>query len=166
MDIFFLSSLNSPLGLIHFIHKDDILYALEFDEFNYRLTDSLKRYWANEFNLASCEDSTIHRQLESYFSGNIYALYQISVQPLGSAFQQQVWQNLRTIPVGQTASYMDIAQSIDKQKAQRAVGMANSKNPIPLVIPCHRVINQNGKLGGYSGGLWRKEWLLKHEGAK
>ena len=166
MDIFFLSSLHSPLGLIHFIHKDDVLYALEFDEFNHRLTQSLIRYYPKDFELKVCETSIIHTLLDSYFSGELNALNRIQVNPFGTAFQQEVWQSLRTIPVGQTTSYSEIAQQVGKEKGQRAVGMANSKNPIPLVIPCHRVINQNGKLGGYSGGLWRKEWLLKHEGAK
>ena len=163
MAIFFLSNLNSPLGVIHFIHKDDVLYALEFDEFNHRLTQSLTRYYPTDFELNICEASIIHSLLESYFSGNLDALNRIQVNPLGTTFQQQVWQSLRSIPFGQTASYIEIAKQIAKENGQRAVGMANGKNPIPLVIPCHRVVNHNGKLGGYSGGLWRKEWLLKHE---
>jgi len=160
-----LSTLTSPIGILHFAHQDNVLYALEFDEFNQRLTQSLNRYLPDGFTLGMSEQSPIHQHLESYFSGDIYALNHIAVNPLGTAFQQQVWQALRTIAVGQTASYQHIAQQINKENGQRAVGMANGKNPIPLVIPCHRVINSNGQLGGYSGALWRKEWLLKHEGA-
>lgn len=163
MDIFFLSHLNSPLGLIHFIHKDNVLYALEFDEFHHRLTQSLTRYYPTDFAIHVCEISIIHVLLDTYFSGDLDALNRIQVNALGTNFQQQVWQSLRTIPAGKTASYGQIAQQIGNKNGQRAVGMANGKNPIPLVIPCHRVINHNGKLGGYSGALWRKEWLLKHE---
>ena len=163
MDIFFLSSLNSPLGPIHFIHKDDILFALEFDEFRHRLTQSLTRYHPNDFELYINENSNIHTLLDAYFSSDLNALNRIQVNALGTDFQQQVWQSLRHIPTGKTASYSQIAKEIGKENGQRAVGMANAKNPIPLVIPCHRVINSSGELGGYSGALWRKEWLLKHE---
>ena len=165
MQTFLLSHVDSPLGNIHFIHQDDILYALEFDEFKDRLTQALTRYSPTAFQLVQCETSAIHPLLAAYFLGNLAALDNIIVNPLGTPFQQQVWQALRTIPAGKTASYVQIAQQIAKTNGQRAVGMANGKNPIPLVIPCHRVINHNGKLGGYSGALWRKEWLLKHEGS-
>lgn len=164
MNTFFLSHFNSPIGLIHFIHQNEVLYALEFEEFDARLMTSLNRYLASNFELGVSEDSNIHMLLDAYFVDDIKALDRIKTQALGTDFQQQVWQALRTIPVGKTASYQQIAQQINKKDAQRAVGMANGKNPIPLVIPCHRVINSNGKLGGYSGALWRKEWLLKHEG--
>ncbi|MBL0230813.1 MAG: methylated-DNA--[protein]-cysteine S-methyltransferase [Moraxellaceae bacterium] len=165
MNTFFLSSFNSPIGLVHFVHHDNVLYALDFEEFDARLLKSLNRYLANDFELSVSEDSAIHALLESYFLGDINALDRIKTHALGTNFQQQVWQALRTIPVGKTASYQQIAHQINNKDGQRAVGMANGKNPIPLVIPCHRVINSNGKLGGYSGALWRKEWLLKHEGA-
>lgn len=164
MNTFFLSNFKSPIGLLHFVYQDDTLFALDFEEFDARLTQSLNKYLPPDFSLGISKNSTIHQHLNSYFNGNIDALNQIAVNPLGTAFQQQVWQALRTINAGQTASYANIAQQINNPKGQRAVGMANGKNPIPLVIPCHRVINHNGKLGGYSGALWRKEWLLKHEG--
>jgi O-6-methylguanine DNA methyltransferase len=79
---------------------------------------------------------------------------------LALIFSNKYGKHYVLFPVGKTASYQQIAQQINKKDGQRAVGMANGKNPIPLVIPCHRVINSNGKLGGYSGALWRKEWLL------
>ena len=164
MQTFLLSHVDSPLGKIHFIHQNNMLYALAFEEFEAQLTQSLMRYYHSPFALVKCETSAIHQLLSAYFLGNLAALDEIVVNPLGTPFQQEVWQALRTIPAGKTASYGQIAQQITKANGQRAVGMANSKNPIPLVIPCHRVINHNGKLGGYSGSLWRKEWLLKHEG--
>lgn len=163
MTTFFLSQLHSPLGLIHFIHQNDIVYALEFEEFQPRLIQSLTRYYSHPIELQQAKNSTIDALLTTYFCGDITALNRISTHALGTTFQQSVWQALRTIPTGQTASYKEIAQQIGLENGQRAVGMANAKNPISLVIPCHRVVNSNGQLGGYSGGLWRKEWLLNHE---
>jgi methylated-DNA-[protein]-cysteine S-methyltransferase len=75
-----------------------------------------------------------------------------------------VWQQLRSVTYGKTASYLEIALAVGNGKAVRAVGAANGSNPISIIIPCHRIIGTNGKLTGYGGGLWRKEWLLKHEG--
>ena len=77
---------------------------------------------------------------------------------------KNVWDALYTIPYGVSASYLDIAEKVGNIKAVRAIGGANSRNPISIIVPCHRVIGKSGKLVGYAGGLWRKEWLLKHEG--
>lgn len=103
-------------------------------------------------------------QLDEYFGGRRRE-FTLSLAPAGTDFQQQVWRQLLTIPFGQTVSYLDIAVAIGNEKAVRAVGLANGRNPISLIIPCHRVIGSDGTLTGYGGGLWRKEWLLKHEGA-
>jgi methylated-DNA-[protein]-cysteine S-methyltransferase len=103
-------------------------------------------------------------QLAEYFSGERQT-FELPLQPAGTGFQQAVWQQLLTIPFGQTASYLDIAKAIGAEKAVRAVGAANGQNPISIIIPCHRVIGSSGQLTGYGGGLWRKEWLLRHEGA-
>jgi methylated-DNA-[protein]-cysteine S-methyltransferase len=81
----------------------------------------------------------------------------------GTAFQKNVWNQLRSIPYGETVTYLKIAELIGNQKAVRAVGAANGKNKISIIVPCHRVIGQNGTLTGYAGGLWRKKWLLEHE---
>lgn len=101
-------------------------------------------------------------QLQEYFAGKRID-FNLTLAPTGSVFQQQVWQQLQTIPYGSSQSYLDIAKNLDNEKAVRAVGLANGKNPISIIVPCHRVIGSNGKLTGYAGGLWRKEWLLKHE---
>ena len=77
---------------------------------------------------------------------------------------KNVWDALYTIPYGVSASYLDVAEKVGNTKAVRAIGGANSRNPISIIVPCHRVIGKSGKLVGYAGGLWRKEWLLKHEG--
>jgi methylated-DNA-[protein]-cysteine S-methyltransferase len=102
-------------------------------------------------------------QLSEYFAGTRKS-FDLQLAPNGTDFQQKVWAALQTIPFGQTCSYKDIALQIGKPKAYRAVGMANNKNPIVIVIPCHRVIGSDGTLIGYGGGLPVKEYLLKLEG--
>lgn len=104
------------------------------------------------------------RQLEAYFRGELKD-FSLKLQPQGTAFQQSVWQQLLEVPYGSTATYLDIARRLGDRNAVRAVGSANGRNPISLIIPCHRIIGANGRLIGYGGGLWRKEWLLRHEGA-
>ena len=89
----------------------------------------------------------------------------LTLDPRGTPFQLRVWQELRRIPRGQTISYGELARRVGNPKASRAVGQANAVNPIPLIIPCHRVIAADGSLGGYSSGPDRKRWLLRHEGA-
>ena len=102
------------------------------------------------------------KQLEGYFTGTLQT-FNLPLVPAGTAFQQQVWQALLQIPFGETRSYQQIANAIGNPKAVRAVGMANSRNPVAIMIPCHRVIGANGQLTGYAGGLDKKAWLLQHE---
>jgi methylated-DNA-[protein]-cysteine S-methyltransferase len=102
------------------------------------------------------------RQLAAYFAGELQQ-FALALDPAGTPFQQQVWHSLRTIPYGATCSYGDIARQIGKPRAVRAVGAANGRNPLPIIIPCHRVIGSTGKLTGFSGGLAAKEALLKLE---
>jgi methylated-DNA-[protein]-cysteine S-methyltransferase len=102
------------------------------------------------------------RQLTEYFKGRRQK-FSIPLLLEGTAFQKAVWRQLQKIPFGQTASYGDVARAVDSPRAFRAVGSANNKNPIPLIIPCHRVIGSDGKLVGFGGGIWRKQWLLEHE---
>lgn len=104
------------------------------------------------------------QQLMDYFAGR-RTQFDLPLAAIGTAFQQQVWQALQTIPPGTTWSYQQLADAIGNPKAVRAVGLANGKNPISIIVPCHRVIGKNGKLTGYAGGVERKAWLLKHEGA-
>ncbi len=103
-------------------------------------------------------------QLDEYFKGRRRD-FSLKLQPEGTEFQKAVWQQLLNISYGKTSSYGDIAAALGDKNAMRAVGSANGKNPISIIVPCHRVIGSNGKLIGYGGGLWRKEWLLKHEGS-
>jgi methylated-DNA-[protein]-cysteine S-methyltransferase len=102
------------------------------------------------------------RQLTEYFKGRRQK-FSIPLLLEGTDFQKAVWRQLQKIPFGQTASYGDVARAISSPRAFRAVGNANNKNPIPLIIPCHRVIGSDGKLVGFGGGIWRKAWLLDHE---
>lgn len=102
------------------------------------------------------------KQLNEYLDGKC-SLFDLPLEPQGTEFQKKVWNALKEIPFGETRSYGEIAKIIGNEKASRAVGMANNKNPIPIIIPCHRVIGANGKLVGYAGGIDIKEKLLKLE---
>jgi len=101
-------------------------------------------------------------EYDEYFAGT-RKQFDVPIDPRGTDFQKQVWQMLQTIPFGETWSYQDMAIAIDNPKAVRAVGLANGKNPISIIVPCHRVIGKNGKLTGYAGGLENKQQLLIHE---
>lgn len=101
-------------------------------------------------------------QLKEYFDGKRIE-FTFALNPQGTEFQQSVWKELRNIPFGKTVSYMDITKKLGDVKAIRAVASANGKNPLWIVVPCHRVVGSDGSLTGYAGGLWRKKWLLEHE---
>ena len=103
-------------------------------------------------------------QLEEYFAGARTG-FDLELRPDGSPFQQRVWAQLREIPFGSTISYSELARQVGDPSAVRAVGGANARNPLPIVVPCHRVIGADGSLTGFGGGLERKRWLLAHEGA-
>ena len=102
------------------------------------------------------------RQLDEYFAGRRRA-FELPLAPEGTAFQLATWQALRAIPYGTTISYAELARRVGKPEAVRAVGAANGANPLPIVVPCHRVIGNDGSLTGYAGGLAAKQWLLAHE---
>lgn len=104
------------------------------------------------------------RALERYFAGKLKQFSDVTLAPFGTAFQASVWMALRTIPFGETRTYGAIAASIGKPKAVRAVGLANGCNPLPIIVPCHRVVGADGTLTGFGGGLPTKSWLLAHEG--
>lgn len=101
-------------------------------------------------------------QLNEYFEGN-RTDFQFKMHPNGTDFQKKVWEELLKIPFGKTASYQEVTNKLGDPKAIRAVANANGKNPLWIVVPCHRVIGSDGSLTGYAGGLWRKKWLLEHE---
>lgn len=104
------------------------------------------------------------QQLTEYFNGT-RTTFDVPLEALGSAFEHRVWNTLRTIPYGVTMSYSELARRLGDVNATRAVGAANGKNPIPIIVPCHRVVGAKGELTGFGGGLDCKRWLLEHEGA-
>ena len=112
------------------------------------------------------EESTYNtltmKQLEEYFAGT-RTVFELPFDLEGTPFQQKVWQELGNIPFGKTISYLDLAKKLGDIKVIRAAASANGKNPLWIVVPCHRVIGTDGSLTGYAGGLWRKKWLLEHE---
>jgi methylated-DNA-[protein]-cysteine S-methyltransferase len=142
---------NSPIGFLEISGTEQNIVNLNFLE-----TDP-DRDSQVSLLLEDCI-----QQLDEYFLHQRQK-FDLPLLPQGTAFQKLVWEKLQEIPYGATSSYLDIANRIGNPKAIRAVGGANGKNPIAIIIPCHRVIGVNGKLVGYGGGLWRKEWLLKHE---
>lgn len=101
--------------------------------------------------------------VERYFAGDVDALDEIPIRADGTQFQRAVWDAIREIPAGRTMSYLEIARAIGRPAAARAVGQATGRNPVSIVVPCHRVISSDGSLGGYGGGLHRKQWFLDHE---
>lgn len=101
--------------------------------------------------------------LGRYFAGDIAAIDELELDPIGTEFQRSVWSALRAVPAGETTSYGEVAAAIGAPGAIRAVGSANGANPIVVIVPCHRVVRSDGSLGGYGGGLDRKRWLLAHE---
>jgi methylated-DNA-[protein]-cysteine S-methyltransferase len=102
------------------------------------------------------------RQLDEYFRGT-RRTFSLELDLGGTPFQKRVWDELLKVPFGRTTTYRDIAAALDNPNATRAVGGANHRNPVSIIVPCHRVVGANGSLTGYGGGLWRKEWLLAHE---
>ncbi len=119
--------------------------------------DTIKTSTATPIHLKDCV-----AQLDEYFSGN-RTEFNLKLNPQGTEFQQSVWEELLNIPFGKSRTYLEQTKQIGDPKAIRAVASANGKNPIWIVIPCHRVIGSDGSLTGYAGGVWRKKWLLEHE---
>jgi methylated-DNA-[protein]-cysteine S-methyltransferase len=152
---------ETPLGPLWLTFTERGLAALEFAGDN-----SLSLGWADTLPLHLIPHTeTARRELGSYFNAVPTDFATLTLDPYGTPFQLRVWQELRRIPYGTTISYAELARRVGNPKASRAVGQANAVNPIPIIIPCHRVINANGSLGGYSSGPDRKRWLLRHEGA-
>lgn len=145
---------DSPIGIIEIVGNSEAIYSIMFAEHDKPIS-SIKD--DTEQVLVDC-----YNQLDEYFKGERHE-FTFPYYFEGTTFQKEVWNALTKIPYAKTGSYKDIATSIGNEKAIRAVGSANGKNKLSIVIPCHRIIGSNGKLTGYAGGLWRKEWLLKHE---
>ena len=161
-----LESLGTPFGPI-LVAADERgrLCAVEFWNDDAEMRRLLTRHFGPAQVAFGKVDAPIRTAFERYFDGDRGALKGVPWISGGTEFQKKVWTALTTIPVGETWSYAQLAAAIGKPKAVRAVGLANGANPIPIVVPCHRVIGANGSLTGFGGGLERKRWLLRHEGA-
>lgn len=141
---------ETPLGKIIAVADEEGLCSLDFDE-----------------NASASDEENVHltqlqRELTEYFEGK-RKTFDVRLNPKGTPFQRAVWRTLSDIPYGSVISYSQEAQMLSHAKAVRAVANANGKNPIPIIIPCHRVIAKGGGIGGYSGGIWRKEFMLELE---
>ncbi|MDQ3170588.1 MAG: methylated-DNA--[protein]-cysteine S-methyltransferase [Acidobacteriota bacterium] len=163
--------LDSPIGPLTCLVREDVLVGVEFAPRAGSVrpgatVEYVRRRFPGEEMRAARESGGVRAAFERYFSGNPDALDTLTVDPGGTPFQSKVWLALREIASGKTWSYAQLAERVGSPAAVRAVGAANGANPIPLVLPCHRVIGKNGKLVGYGGGMDRKEWLLRHEGRR
>ena len=146
---------TSPIGLLKLTSDDYRLKSVWFTDM-----DEISHI-RDDFPVPEILNSTVI-QLNEYFEGRRFS-FDLEIFPEGSLFQQKVWSLVEKVDYGETKNYGDIAKELGSNKFSRAVGMANGKNPLPIIIPCHRIIGFSGKLTGYSGGLERKKWLLVHE---
>lgn len=157
---------SSPIGDILIVSdQDGYVRAIEFENLIERMNRLLcTHYGIQSFTLLENRTpSTCALAVQAYFQGDLTSLDGIEIVTGGTPFQRTVWSALRRISAGQTSSYGALATRIGQPRASRAVGLANSTNLIPLIVPCHRVIGADGSLTGYGGGLERKRWLLEHE---
>lgn len=154
------TSLDTPIGTLRLAASEDGLTHVLFPNDNQALKGGTHPPQAARDHLEKAREA-----LRAYFAGERSTFDDIVLAPKGTPFQKKVWAALKTIPLGQTRSYQDIAVAVDNPKAMRAVGLANGRNPIPIIVPCHRVIGADGSLTGFGGGLPAKRWLLEFEGA-
>lgn len=163
MQILF-DSIKSPIGPILIAAAEGRLLALEFAAARPRFDADLKARFGAWVLKRRPNPFGFSDRIRAYLAGELTALDDIPVDGGGTSFQRRVWMALREIPAGATRTYSDIARAVGRPRAVRAVGMINGRNPISIVVPCHRVIGKDGSLTGYGGGLARKAWLLRHEG--
>lgn len=156
----------SPIGELVLAVSDAALKGVFFPLPRNRVTPEERPEWVQDDGCgpAGALLAQVRRQLTEYFDGTRTS-FDLPLDADGSAFERSVWNLLRTIPYGATTSYGELARRLGDPRATRAVGAANGKNPIPIIVPCHRVVGARGELTGFGGGLDRKRWLLEHEGA-
>lgn len=146
---------DSPIGDLLLAGDNDALVGIWFVD--------TERPETREWQRDDGAFGEVAAQLRAYFTGELTE-FSLDLAPRGTPFQHRVWDALQRIPFGTTTTYGKLAERLGEPRATRAVGLANGRNPIPIVIPCHRVISANGSLTGYGGGMPRKQWLLGHEG--
>ena len=143
--------INTPLGITEIQGDENGISKIYIRDENVEITSKIP---------SKLKEAVI--QLQEYFEGK-RTHFTFLLHPSGTEFQKKVWQELLNIPFGKTCSYLELSKKLGDVKAIRAVAAANGKNPLWIVVPCHRVIGSDGSLTGYAGGLWRKKWLLEHE---
>lgn len=157
--------IKTPIGLVTALADENLLYFLRFadsKDLEKRISKFAQTNHSSIVDKKTAPIYSIEDELTRYFDGTLKE-FATPIGLLGTDFQKNTWTTLAKIPYGTTCSYIDIATFIGKPSAFRAVARSNSTNPLAIIIPCHRVINANGNLGGYNGGLSKKIWLLDHE---
>ena len=157
------STLDSPVGVLRLVATDDHLVAVLWPE----EAEGRVKFATDPIDVATTKSQIIAaaaEQLEEYFAGE-RRTFDLPLDLRGTEFQQQVWRALAEIPFGDTSTYGKQAAAIGRPRAIRAVGSANGRNPLSIVLPCHRIVGADGKLTGFAGGLDTKRWLLDHEAA-
>jgi methylated-DNA-[protein]-cysteine S-methyltransferase len=150
------TTIESPIGELTITARDGLLTGVHMHD---------QRHFPPIPATAERDDvslAPVVAQLQAYFAGQLTA-FDLPIELRGTPFQRRVWSALREIPYGETISYGELARRVGNPKASRAVGLANGRNPVAIVVPCHRVIGADGSLTGYGGGLERKVWLIEHE---
>ena len=165
MHCFLTERIETPIGPMVLVAKDGVILLLEFEDASNRVLRQMKARFGDVELQPASNPFGISDTLKAYFAGEIHALGNLLTDGGGTEFERSVWAELKRIPVGTTVSYGTIARKLGDVQHSRAVGTANGKNPIAIVVPCHRVIGADGSMTGYGGGIARKEWLLRHEGA-
>ncbi len=159
------ATVPSPIGAVRVFVREGALVALAVSEDDDWAEDAIRRRFGPVSLVKAPDPAGAVTGLRRYFAGDLRAIDALAVDPGGTPFQRRVWAALREIPVGTTIAYSKLALRLGDPLAVRAVAAANGRNPVGIVIPCHRVIGADGSLVGYGGGLPRKRWLLAHEGA-
>lgn len=150
------STIESPVGPLTMIARDGVLTNVSMHDQRHVTAPPVD---------AITDDAwfkNVAEQFDAYFTGQL-STFDLEMKLLGTPFQQRVWSQLSSIPYGETISYGELARRVGNPNASRAVGLANGRNPVAIIVPCHRVIGADGSLTGYGGGLDRKTWLLEHE---
>lgn len=149
--------LSSPIGILEISGTESAISSILFQTSEKRTASAVAETSESSEIIRLCM-----QQLTEYFAGERRE-FDIPLSPKGTEFQQKVWKQLKEIPFGETSSYLSLAKKLGDEKCIRAAAAANGKNPITIILPCHRVIGSDGSLVGYAGDLWRKKWLLEHE---
>ena len=162
-----LERIPTPIGVaLVAVDETGALRAFDFEDYEARLRVLMRRHYGDMGFQQGRTPDAVREAMDRYFAGELDALDGLPWRTNGTLFQRRVWSALTTIPAGETLSYKGLAARIGSPSAMRAVGLANGANPVAVVVPCHRVIGSDGSLTGYGGGLPRKTWLLRHEGAR